>query len=98
MPGANERAMEKAKSLDCDAIIFDLEDAVAADAKAKAELLATAAGVRLGPLRRLSEGSGGGPVPLQMQRAALMEAAPVPIAAGEVDVRSTVTLVYDILP
>ena len=28
--------MEKAKSLDCDAIIFDLEDAVAADAKAKA--------------------------------------------------------------
>ncbi|TNF78939.1 MAG: CoA ester lyase, partial [Gammaproteobacteria bacterium] len=33
MPGANERAMEKAKSLDCDAIIFDLEDAVAVDAK-----------------------------------------------------------------
>lgn len=36
MPGANERAMEKAKSLDCDAIIFDLEDAVAADAKVEA--------------------------------------------------------------
>ncbi len=36
MPGANERAMEKAKSLDCDAIIFDLEDAVAADVKAQA--------------------------------------------------------------
>lgn len=36
MPGANERAMEKARSLDCDAIIFDLEDAVAADAKASA--------------------------------------------------------------
>jgi len=36
MPGANNRAMEKAKSLDCDSIIFDLEDAVAADAKALA--------------------------------------------------------------
>ena len=36
MPGANERAMEKAKSLDCDAIIFDLEDAVAAGSKAEA--------------------------------------------------------------
>ena len=36
MPGANKRAMEKAKGLDCDAIIFDLEDAVAADAKAEA--------------------------------------------------------------
>lgn len=33
MPGANERAMEKAKSLDCDAIIFDLEDAVSVQAK-----------------------------------------------------------------
>ncbi len=36
MPGANTRAMEKAKTLPCDAIIFDLEDAVAADAKADA--------------------------------------------------------------
>ncbi len=33
MPAANARALEKAKQLDCDAIIFDLEDAVAADAK-----------------------------------------------------------------
>ena len=36
MPGANERAMEKARSIDCDVIIFDLEDAVAADAKSLA--------------------------------------------------------------
>lgn len=33
MPGANARAMEKAKSLDCDTVIFDLEDAVSPDAK-----------------------------------------------------------------
>ncbi len=36
MPGANPRAMEKARTLDCDAIVFDLEDAVAAGAKAEA--------------------------------------------------------------
>jgi citrate lyase subunit beta / citryl-CoA lyase len=36
MPGANERALEKAKTLPADAIIFDLEDAVAPDAKADA--------------------------------------------------------------
>ena len=33
MPGANERALEKAKVLDADALILDLEDAVAPDAK-----------------------------------------------------------------
>ena len=36
MPGANERALEKAKRLDADALILDLEDAVAPDAKAEA--------------------------------------------------------------
>jgi citrate lyase subunit beta/citryl-CoA lyase len=36
MPGANTRALEKARSLPADALIFDLEDAVAPDAKAAA--------------------------------------------------------------
>jgi citrate lyase subunit beta / citryl-CoA lyase len=36
MPGANARALEKAKTLPCDAVILDLEDAVAPDAKATA--------------------------------------------------------------
>ena len=34
MPGSNARALEKAKSLDADALILDLEDAVAPDQKA----------------------------------------------------------------
>jgi len=33
MPGANTRALEKARSLPADALIFDLEDAVAPDSK-----------------------------------------------------------------
>ncbi|MDD7909468.1 CoA ester lyase [Pseudovibrio exalbescens] len=36
MPGSNARALEKAKTLDVDALIFDLEDAVAPEAKATA--------------------------------------------------------------
>jgi len=36
MPGANERALEKARSLAADALILDLEDSVAPDAKAEA--------------------------------------------------------------
>jgi citrate lyase subunit beta / citryl-CoA lyase len=43
MPAANERALEKAKSLAADAIIFDLEDAVAPDAKDGARRNAAAA-------------------------------------------------------
>jgi citrate lyase subunit beta / citryl-CoA lyase len=39
MPGSNARAMEKARELAADAVIFDLEDAVAPDAKATARAL-----------------------------------------------------------
>jgi citrate lyase subunit beta/citryl-CoA lyase len=47
MPGANARAMEKAKTLPCDAVILDLEDAVAPDAKAAArEQVMTAVAAR----------------------------------------------------
>ena len=43
MPGSNERALEKARSLAADALILDLEDAVAPDAKEAARgLIATA--------------------------------------------------------
>jgi citrate lyase subunit beta / citryl-CoA lyase len=39
MPGSNARAMEKARGLPADAVILDLEDAVAPDAKATARAL-----------------------------------------------------------
>lgn len=51
IPGSNERALEKAKGLAVDAIIFDLEDAVAIDAKAEARVLVA---------KMLSEGGFGG--------------------------------------
>ena len=51
MPGSNARALEKAKTLKADAFIFDLEDAVAPDAKglAREQVCATVQGGGFGP-------------------------------------------------
>lgn len=43
MPSSNERALQKARTIPCDGIIFDLEDAVAPDAKPAAREAACAA-------------------------------------------------------
>jgi citrate lyase subunit beta/citryl-CoA lyase len=51
MPASNARAVEKARSLDCDVVILDLEDAVAPDAKPAAREAAVAA-VRAGGFGR----------------------------------------------
>jgi citrate lyase subunit beta/citryl-CoA lyase len=45
MPASNDRALEKAKSIPCDALILDLEDAVAPDAKPAARDAACRAAV-----------------------------------------------------
>ncbi len=64
-----------------------------ADARARAETYAEAAGVTLGNVLELSE-SGGGGGPIMMREAAIASA--VPIAAGEVDTTASVTIVYEI--
>jgi citrate lyase subunit beta/citryl-CoA lyase len=43
MPGANPRALEKARALPADGLIIDLEDAVAAEAKEGARAIVTGA-------------------------------------------------------
>ena len=43
MPGANPKALEKAKALPADALIFDLEDSVAPEAKEEARRTIVAA-------------------------------------------------------
>ena len=64
-------------------------------ARAKAETLAEAAGVTLGAIQSISEG-GGAISPAPMMRGTMMEAAMVPVAAGELDLSVTVTVVYGI--
>ncbi len=61
------------------------------DARGKAELLAAAAGVKLGPVVSISEGGNPGPAPMMARMAA--EAAP-PVEAGSVTLSADVTIVY----
>lgn len=70
-----------------------------ADARRKAELYAEAADVTLGPLLRLSETGTVTPRPMQMRGDMMLaEAAAVPIAEGEVSLRASVDLVFEIIP
>jgi uncharacterized protein YggE len=69
--------------------------AAVADATAKARVLAEAAGVMLGPLEEIVEGSGfDGPLPRARMDMAMAEA--VPVAPGELSLQATVTMTWTI--
>ncbi|WP_282157636.1 SIMPL domain-containing protein [Shimia thalassica] len=74
----------------------DARRTAVADARAKAELYAAAAGVTLGDVLEISEGGGQGPRPMPMMREAMMADASVPVAAGELTVRAQVTMVFSV--
>jgi uncharacterized protein YggE len=71
-----------------------------ADARAKAELYAEAAGVKLGRLRDLSEQGGAYPPPRPMMRmeAAAAPKADVPIEQGEQEIQVNITATWEIAP
>jgi uncharacterized protein len=68
-------------------------------ARADAEALAAALGVRLGEVREAYTSEVSAPVPVMMERMAMADqaGAPTPINPGEQTVRATVVLVYSIL-
>lgn len=66
-----------------------------ADARARAELFAEAAGVRLGRIMTISEIGSSVPRPEMMRAAAMADA--VPVAAGEVAIRAQVQIVWELL-
>ncbi|WP_370228680.1 SIMPL domain-containing protein [Cognatishimia sp.] len=67
-----------------------------ADARAKAELYAEAAGVSLGKIVELKDGSTSAPQPVFMKAAAMEMADSVPIAEGEVSTSARVTITFEI--
>ncbi|PHQ94595.1 MAG: hypothetical protein COB39_13665 [Marinosulfonomonas sp.] len=72
------------------------QDAVA-DARRKAQLYATAAGVKLGEVLTISEAASRGVSPVMMtMEAGMMQSRSVPVAQGEVTVGATITIVYAI--
>ncbi|BCJ91538.1 outer membrane protein [Terrihabitans soli] len=92
-----------------DSLSFDIADktklyeearkSALADARAKAELYAAAAGVKLGRLRELSEQTGSSyPPPRPMMRMEASAKADVPIERGEQEISVNVTATWEIAP
>ncbi|WP_209011776.1 SIMPL domain-containing protein [Roseibium aggregatum] len=69
-----------------------------ADARRKAEIYADAAGVKLGRILSISEGSVAMPRPyaVRSEKMMAMAAAPVPVEAGEETLSATVSIVWEI--
>ncbi len=70
-------------------------DAVA-DATAKAQQLAQAAGLTLGPVTSISEQSGGVRPVMMMREMAAADAGSVPVAGGEISVSVSVSMEFEI--
>jgi uncharacterized protein YggE len=69
------------------------------DAMAKAQTLAKAAGVSLGPILSIGEGGGMGPQPMYeraLKVSAMAAAPPTPMAAGEQTVTANVSITWEI--
>ncbi|WP_238370274.1 SIMPL domain-containing protein [Heliomarina baculiformis] len=78
-----------------DPLMDEARKAAVKDAMAKAVLYADAAGIELGQVRSITEQGGGRP--MMMEMAASARKGGVPIAAGEVTVSSSVSMVFDIV-
>ena len=83
---------------DPSAVLADARRVAVEKATAQAQQLASAAGVRLGPIRRIAEGTGGGaPPPFRpMMRALAAEA--VPIEPGSQKLSVSVEIEWEIAP
>jgi uncharacterized protein YggE len=68
-----------------------------ADARRKAEILAEAAGVKLGSALTITEQSSGFQYPQLYMRAAGVQAGETPVAAGEMTLRAAVTVSFELL-
>lgn len=103
--GATIDALTKAGANRLYGVSFDVDEPRAAldearknaveDARHKAELLAGAAGVKLGSVIAISEGGGVGPAPL---RAKMDMAMAAPVAAGTVTLSADVTVIFGLEP
>lgn len=77
-------------------VLDEARKAAVAAARARAELLTGAAGVGLGRILSISEGGGYAPPAPMFRMEAAMADAPVPVEAGELGMRATVTVTWEI--
>src|SRR5260370_21567694 len=89
IPASNPRAFEKARTLPADALIFDLEDAVAPEAKEGARAIVAAALAPTGQARGLKAHGGYG------ARELILRVNPLDGPWGHGDLRVAATLPID---
>ncbi len=104
--GATLDALVTAGSNDMNGISFSIKDTApllekargqaVADARARAETYAGAAGVTLGPILSISEGGGDEPRPMFKNMVTVSAARAVPVAAGEESVSADVSIIWEI--
>lgn len=94
--GANELGGLEFTLSDPEPLMNDARIKAVADARARAKLLADAAGVELGALISLSETGARAPRPEMLSMARASDSV-VPVAQGETELRASVTLVYEIV-
>ncbi|WP_299785680.1 SIMPL domain-containing protein [uncultured Marivita sp.] len=94
--GANELGGLEFTLSDPEPLMNDARIKAVADARARAKLLADAAGVELGALISLSETGARAPRPEMLSMARASDSV-VPVAQGEAELRASVTLVYEIV-
>jgi citrate lyase subunit beta/citryl-CoA lyase len=92
MPGANERALEKAQTIPADALILDLEDAVAPDAKAdaRARVCAAASSGAYGAREVAIRANGIGTAWHDDDLRAIAEAGPAAVVVPKIDAAADV--------
>mgnify|MGYP001547363658 CR=1 FL=1 len=78
------------------ALLAEARQAAVADARAKAETYAKAAGVTLGQILSISEDGGATPRPLYAPMPMLRAANAVPVAAGEQSIIANIQIVWAI--
>lgn len=93
--GANDFNGLQFSVQDMDPLQDQARAAAVKDAIAAAGLLAEAAGVTLGPVVSIADHGGGGNGPMMMNMAAARDSS-VPVAAGEITVSATVSMVFSI--
>ena len=81
-----------------EALLTQAREEAVKNARARAEVLAKAAGVSLGKARSIAESSGGGPVPLALPARAQSAEASTPVNPGEQRLSVSVSIVYEIGP
>ena len=105
--GATLDALVQAGSNQINGISFDLNEPkphidnarkkAIADAKAKAELYASAAGVSVGSVLQISEISAQGPImPVETRTMSMAADASVPIAAGQNTIATNITVTFEL--